>query len=105
LGTRLSQIPLAVRALAERSEREEDRRACPQCEPARESPEAKPMADGRGKAGGLLGNRPALPLDWFLNGASQGELVLPVPSVVAGSLSKEHQRTPGRTIMDCRLRI
>jgi hypothetical protein len=27
----------------------------------------------------------------------QDELVLPVPSVVAGSLSKEHPRTPGRT--------
>ncbi|MGB6927721.1 MAG: hypothetical protein WBH05_00745 [Syntrophobacteria bacterium] len=44
---------------------------------------------------------------WFpyLNGTSQGEPVLPVPSVVSGSLpalsssngSKEHPRTPGRT--------
>ena len=44
------------------------------------------------------GNRPAVPRDWFpyLNGTSQGEPVLPVPSVVSGSLSKEHPRTPGR---------
>jgi hypothetical protein len=38
------------------------------------------------------GNRPAVPRDWseaYLNGTSQGELVL--------SLSKEHPRTPGRT--------
>jgi hypothetical protein len=33
----------------------------------------------------------------YLNGTSQDEFVLPVPSVVAGSLSKEHPRTPGRT--------
>ena len=35
----------------------------------------------------------------YLNGTSQGELVLPVPSVVSGSLSKEHPRTPGRTVI------
>jgi hypothetical protein len=35
----------------------------------------------------------------YLNGTSQDEFVLPVPSVVAGSLSKEHPRTPGRTII------
>ena len=39
------------------------------------------------------GNRPAVPRDSeaYLNGTSQGEPVL--------SLSKEHPRTPGRTVI------
>ena len=45
-----------------------------------------------GEAGGPPGNRPAVPRDWsetYLNGTSQGELVL--------SHAKEGPRTPGRT--------
>ena len=40
----------------------EDGLACPPCEPARQSPEAKPMADGQGEAGGPPGNRRVLVL-------------------------------------------
>jgi hypothetical protein len=46
------------------------------------------------KMGVPPGNRPAVPRDWseaYLNGTSQGEPVL--------SLSKEHPRTPGRTVI------
>jgi hypothetical protein len=35
----------------------------------------------------------------YLNSTSQGALVLPVPSVVAGSLPKGGPRTPGRTVI------
>jgi hypothetical protein len=52
------------------------------------------------KMGVPPGNRPALPRDWTRGVPERyvaGELVLPVPSVVAGSLSKEHPRTHGRT--------
>jgi|GEM_PF-3570265 len=53
------------------------------------------------------GNRPAVPRDWFpyLNGTSQGEPVLPVPSLSRGAKPKEYPRTPGRTVIDCRLEI
>jgi hypothetical protein len=46
------------------------------------------------KMGVPPGNRPAVPRDWpepYLDGTSQGEPVLPVPSVVAGS---EAEGTP-----------
>jgi len=36
----------------------------------------------------------------YLNGTSQGELVLPVPSAVAGSLLKEHPRTHGFLLVE-----
>jgi len=41
----------------------------------------------------------------YLNGTSQGEPVLPVPSLSRGAKPKEHPRTPGRTVIDCRLEI
>ena len=46
------------------SREREGGRASPPCEPARQSPEAKPMADGQGEADGPPGNRPAAPRDW-----------------------------------------
>ena len=70
----------------------EDGRASPPCE--------------QGEAGGpraaqalapCAGQSQGVGPEAYLNGTSQGELVLPVPSVVSGSLSKEHPRTPGRT--------
>jgi hypothetical protein len=53
----------------------------------------------RGTAG-LVPRREA-----YLNGTSQGEPVLPVPSLSRGAKPKEYPRTPGRTAIDCRLRI
>ena len=46
--------------------------------------------------GRTTGQPQGLEFEAYLNGTSQGEPVLPVPSVVSGSLSKEHPRTPGR---------
>ena len=53
----------------------------------------------RGTAG-LVPRREA-----YLNGTSQGEPVLPVPSLSRGAKPKEYPRTPGRTAIDCRLEI